>query len=800
MAEQTQHFIDALTKRESQILFALAEGMTDKEIASSLHIALATVKWNNSHIYSKLGIDGNGKRDKAVEKARSLGLLDTDDSPQSDIPNNLPQESTIFVGRNAELRELHELLNQAETRLISILAQGGMGKTRLALQLAKHNLSNFSDGIYLIQLAPIDSANAVPLLFSNTLGLQYYDTDSSTEDGIIKYLQSQKMLLIFDNFEHVLDSASLVSAILKSAPQVKIIVTSRERLNLQGEIVYTLSGMAVDNADNEAIELFIQSTQRIHPDYEMNDDDLPYIVEICRLVDGLPLGIELAAGWMDTLSAEEILAEIKKSIDILETELRDIPERHRSIQATLDYSWQTLSESEQETMMSLSLFRGGFIQEAAREVAIADIRRLKHLLNKSLLYRDPFGRYSIHELLRQFCFEKLLASGNYDPVILGFMEYMANFAQAQSEGMQNFDGNAFRAIQYDWENIAFAWHLMLDAERYDLIEKMHYSISLFSSMWGYSFECVELLDVAIARLEIIEPEQPALRKLRGKLLCWRGTLKTGISDVESTQKDLDEAVAILEQEQASLDLLHAYMAKFLIRHIEHDYQLHKPIAEKMIKLALQLKHYEFVIVGYFALWQHEEYVNDSANYQASLEYVYRIWEGNKTDNRIRSNTWARNGIIMMLRRLDKEEEAIFLIEENIFLAERAEWIYGISISRGQMIEIDFQAGRMQEVRNHILATLQWHQTHARDWQMLGALQGVHAQTLFYFEHYEQATEIYSYVLNHPVTVTDARNEARSIVKKLLEILDENTFNSAWERGKKRILKDVVDEAMAYWSQ
>ena len=201
MADQSQHFIEALTERESEVLLAMAEGMSNQEIANHLHIALATVKWYNSQIYSKLDVSN---RDEAVEKAGSLGLLETGESTKLDVANNLPQDNTPFIGRNTELRELHDLLNQSDTRLLTILAQGGMGKTRLALQLAKHNLSNFSDGVYLVQLAPVEQESSVPATLASVLGLQHYDNSVDMQDNVIKYVQSQQMLLILDNFEHVL--------------------------------------------------------------------------------------------------------------------------------------------------------------------------------------------------------------------------------------------------------------------------------------------------------------------------------------------------------------------------------------------------------------------------------------------------------------------------------------------------------------------------------------------------------------------------------------------------------------------
>ena len=796
MADQSQHFIEALTERESDVLFAMAEGMSNQEIANHLHIALATVKWYNSQIYSKLDVSN---RDEAVEKARSLGLLETDDSTKPDIANNLPQENTPFIGRNTELRELHDLLNQSDTRLITILAQGGMGKTRLALQLAKHNLSNFSDGVFLVQLAPVEQESSVPAALASVLGLQHYDNSVDMQDNVIKYVQSQQMLLILDNFEHVLGASALVSAILQVSPGVKIITTSRERLNLQGEIVYMLSGMA--SRDNEeAIELFIQSTQRIRPDYEINNHDLPHIREICRLVDGMPLGIELAAGWMDTLSAEDVGREITENISILETAIRDVPERHRSIQATFEYTWQSLSESEQATMMSLSLFRGGFNQEAAREVALADVRRLKHLLNKSLLYRDPFGRYSIHELLRQFCFDKLIATGDYDTVMDAFMQYIAEFARSKAEPLKNFDGNAYRAIRNEWDNLALAWMKMLIYERYDLLEMTYMSLWKFSSLQGHSYECVALFEPALEQLRPLIDDAAKQYKLYAKLLAHYADLLMGIETADKAKRYMDEAITMLETLDPSKVLLYCYSNRIYLSGHQSSYAEIKAIANKMIEIASAMNAHPYVLDAYSALWMQDEFVKDETSYQQSLEYCYQLWERYHRDYTDAQLSLASPGIVRLMSRLGKIDEAIKILHRQLEICERAEWLYGISGIRGQLMIFAFREGRIQEYRNHVVAVLRWHQWHGRDWQMLGCLAGVNGDALYYAGEYERCVEICSFVINHPIVVDMQKNEAQAILERAKQEIDEKHFHSAWERGQQGTIKDRYEEAMAYWSQ
>jgi non-specific serine/threonine protein kinase len=322
----------------------------------------------------------------------------------SDAPkHNLPVQATPFVGREHELAELSKLLSNPAVRLVTILAPGGMGKTRLALAAAEQwlnstsvganrrfaptTLSLFANGVYFVALAPLTSPDFMVSTIAEAVGFQFYP-GGEPQQQLLDFFREKHLLLIMDNFEHVLDGAAIVGDILAYALGVKIIATSRERLNLGGETPFALSGMDFpdwetpqDALDYAAVKLFVQSAKRAQPGFELRDADLTYLARICRLVAGMPLAIVLAAAWVELLSLREIAVEIDKSLDFLATERRDIPERQRSIQGVLEYAWNRLSAAERSAFMKLSAFRGGFTREAAEQVAGANLRVLMALVN-----------------------------------------------------------------------------------------------------------------------------------------------------------------------------------------------------------------------------------------------------------------------------------------------------------------------------------------------------------------------------------------------------------------------------------
>jgi predicted ATPase/DNA-binding SARP family transcriptional activator len=378
-------------------------------------------------------IVGRGKKSEAREEKgeeRSSLTSPLVLRPLSAPPHSLPAQATPFIGREAELAALGAFIADPQVRLMTIVGVGGMGKTRLALACAERHLtadSSFPHGVFFVNLAPLSEVEHLIPALAGTLNFPLQGGDGhSPHEQLLDYLRQKKMLLLFDNFEHLLDGVDLLTDILQAAPEVQILVTSRERLHLRMEQVYPIEGLEFpdwetasplgeeeDAGEYTAVQLFLQSAHRNQPDFALrNDNDLAYLARICHTVAGMPLALELAASWVDMLPLAEIATELQQGLDLLETDMQDMPERHRSVRAAIDYSWQKLAEPERDIFAKLSVFRGGFTREAAQAVAGANLRPLARLVTKSLLQVESGnGRYQIHELLRQYGAEKLQESG-----------------------------------------------------------------------------------------------------------------------------------------------------------------------------------------------------------------------------------------------------------------------------------------------------------------------------------------------------------------------------------------------------
>lgn len=388
---------------------------------------------------------------------------------QMAVPHNLPTPATPFVDRPNDLRHIIEQLDRPECRLLTLVGAGGIGKTRLALEAASQLLPEYNQGIYFVAFAPVTDPFFIARTIANTLNITFKG-DAPLEDELIKHLRNQEMLLILDNFDHLVAGADVLSRILSGAPAVKLLVTSRERLNLQEEWLFSVEALKVPASaevpnclDYPAIQLFVQAVQRVQPDFSVNND-LASIVRICQLVEGMPLGIELAASWVRMMTTAQIIEEIKHSLDFLTTTLRNIPERHRSIRAVFDSSWNMLDDEEQRVLRQLSVFRGGFQPDAARSITGASLLTLSALVDKSLLSQD-MGRYQIHELLRQYAMNKLDSTAD-EPVRVRaeHSKYFATFlADRESRLTNNRSDSAYGEVLQEIDNVASGWQFALES-------------------------------------------------------------------------------------------------------------------------------------------------------------------------------------------------------------------------------------------------------------------------------------------------------------------------------------------------
>ncbi|RYM35210.1 diguanylate cyclase [Meiothermus sp. PNK-Is4] len=368
----------------------------------------------------------------------------------------LPVPKHSLIGRDRELLELKRLLR--ERRLVTLVAQGGMGKTHLAMQAALEVAHLYRDGAHFVSLAGLDQAEALPNCLIQEFGLK---TSGDPQESLVQHFAGRQVLWVLDNFEQLLEASEFLRALLQALPGLTLLLTSRERLGLPEEWVLPLEGLALEGSDSAAMRLLLQAVQRVNPGLRLSQAELEAARRICRVVEGLPLGLELAAAWAKVLSLGEIAQEIEKNLGFLTAPGGDEtrPERHHSLRAVFESSWKLLHPEEQQILARLSVFRGGFDREGAARVAGASVSGLLGLVNLSLVQRDPHhdGRYLMHELLRQFAQEKLSPEA-LEPSLAAHAEYFWGLAERAEAALQGPEQSRWvRRIELEFDNLRLAF-------------------------------------------------------------------------------------------------------------------------------------------------------------------------------------------------------------------------------------------------------------------------------------------------------------------------------------------------------
>ncbi|MBI1802758.1 MAG: AAA family ATPase [Chloroflexi bacterium] len=370
---------------------------------------------------------------RALRDQIMRGLADTP------APLNLPAQTTPFIGREAELQQIEERLANPQCRLLTLVGPGGVGKTRLTIRAAAAQMGAFRDGIYFVDLSSLQSASHIATAIAAAMRLPLPD-DKPAQDELFADLRRKELLLILDNLEHLIgggeaDAAAFVARLLRAAPGVVCLATSRVPLNLQAEWRMPLEGLpypAAQPADIArrlpAIQLFEERAQRTVPAFLLDPETLPAVIRICQLLEGLPLGIKMAAAWVRANSCAQIAQQIEHDLDFLATSAGDIPERQRSLRVVFERSWQLLTSDEKRAMCQLSVWRGHFSREAAEAVmekgqeselqaakaselhaakASEITQLLTSLVDNSLLQFTALGGYTWHPLVQKFAQEQL---------------------------------------------------------------------------------------------------------------------------------------------------------------------------------------------------------------------------------------------------------------------------------------------------------------------------------------------------------------------------------------------------------
>ena len=762
------------------------------------------------------------------------------------VTSDLPLPATPLLGRESELAALERLFKNPECRLLTLTGMGGIGKTRLAIEFAIHQQKLFSDGVFYVPLAPINSVELVIPTIAEVLGCPF-SGPMDLKEQLIKYMRvrfKRSALLILDNLEHLIaQSAAIVEFVfelLQRLPHVKILTTSRERLNLHGEWMYELHGLPVPPAefvsnleDYSAVVLFIQAARRIQPDFSPRQEDAEQLVHICRLVDGIPLAIELAAAWMGFLTCAEIAEEIQSNIDFLSTSMCDMPARHRSLRATFDHSWSLLSAQEKKVLARLSVFRGGFDRRAAEKVADATLSLLASLISKSLVQHTDTGRYDLHEVIRQYATAHL----EEDPSIHTetcdchsdfFLRFVADRENALKSAAQQA---AMRELSREMENIRVAWGRAIKRKEFMLIGSTVRSLGWMFEVAGLLHEGIEQLEQLIQALQLEAPSESSDRTL-GTALAHQGLLYFRKGQFIHSQELYKKSITILRPSGNQLLLADALVYLGIITHLSGDFETAQALLEEGLACAQTaddgwIAAFAILNLGYIA--SQRGFYNEG--YQQMLQGL-QTWRALGDPHSI---TMGLNFMVPTLLRLGRHEEAIASMYESIALCEQTRNRWGMGTAHRFLGLALAEEGKYEEAKIELQKSLEIFSDYTEGWdiartltylgdltQKVGDLNGARAfyldalplaiqaqaipialdsllglaQLSVRLEQVEQAYEFASFILQQPASPEDARHRANELVLEMKDCLSAEQLQPLEKIAKEQSLESLVRKLVA----
>lgn len=731
-------------------------------------------------------------------RGRSSRAIAKDGLEPKVIPNNLPRAKTSFVGRDPELIELGQLFSRGEATLITLLGPGGMGKTRLALQLASGQLQekNFSDGVYFVALEALTQPSQIPLALAQTLGIQVKDDPLKALKGGIA---DKQMLLVLDNFEHLTDEALLVSELLEACPKLSIVVTSRERLNLEEEFVLTLQGLTLpkevnlelETAEyNDALKLFVQRAKRARLEFALTPETLPHALRICHFVGGSPLGIELAAVWLRSLPIADLARDIGQIMDGLEAPSRNLVERHQSLRAVFEHSWKLLKPKEQQVLARLTVFADGFTREAAGQVADATIPLLTSLVDKSLLRVGPEGRYDFHPLLYAFAREKLAQDSEQAAAFRAkHAHHFLALIQVQEPGSAAY----LERCQTEYQNLLAALGWSQEANQAVLGLRLAYALARFWENHSRASEGRHWLEVVLSNPAAASPSEE-----RAQALLYAGRIASRQSDHALALIYGNEALTIsqaLGLESLSI-WVHVLLAN--VAQVQGDFRRGKAQAEVGLALARKLGDDELEVSTLIMLGSLAEGLGE-------IDQAFAFFEESLTSlrklGRQRTAKYSQSlcNLGYMAWLLDDLKTAKTNLEEALSLAEELQHLMLVCVAQDNLSVVMLDLGDLAS--SLVLAHHALGYRHAQQdrWGLTFSFENLASLAVAQNDAKRAAclwgmSERLREEIHAPMIASwQARQE--QFVERAKSQMDDTGFRTAWQAGRSMGLEEAIKYAL-----
>ena len=604
----------------------------------------------------------NFSADKSNADVEETQIFDSTDLAQikNDPPNNLSIEKPDLIGRAAETTEISALLCKPETRLLTITGVGGSGKTRLADAISHLALAEFPDGVYYIPLAPIDNYELILPIISQNLGVPE-DVDQSLSKTLTEFLHGKKMLIVLDNFEQITKAAPFVSELLTGLMDLKMLVTSRARLNLSFEYEFTLQPLTVPadkkiSADEcgkfSAVELFVKRATAIKPDFKLTEDNVAFIAEICQHLEGLPLAIELAAARVKLFAPQAILKRLENSLNLLTGGSKDLPERQRTMRGAIAWSYNLLEAEEMTLLNRLSVFRGGLTLEGAEFVgkdekvsktesrnfetaasvstsslgfASSNLDLISSLVDKSLLLQyeqaDGEPHFRMLSVVREFASERLTESLEADEIKRRHAEFYADLSE---KGRLEINGaNAevwYKKLEQEHDNIRAALRWTVDNAP-EIALQITASNSSFWVRRGFVEQACNWMTEALEKCdEITDP------KLRVKILYKMADLYHRRADIVNAKFFGEESLRLSRQIGDKKNICLSLGVLSVISSSTGDFKSARKLGEESLAIA---KEINFQVHIGFILNNLGDNARGEEDYAASRKYYEDALENNK---------------------------------------------------------------------------------------------------------------------------------------------------------------------------